>query len=95
MKYVVMGVAFALVAGTPASGQQTAPATPGTASDQSAVQTKAASKKKVCRRVEVTGSIMRESICKTADQWAAEDQAAKNEAEDRIQASRRSGWQNQ
>lgn len=94
MKYIVMGVAFALVAGTPAFGQQAVPA-PGSTNEQSAVQTKAVSKKKVCRRVEVTGSIMRESICKTVDQWAAEDQAAKNEAEDRIQASRRSGWQNQ
>ena len=92
MKYVLMGVAFALVAGTPASSQQTA--APAGATAQAPVQKKAEGKKKVCRRVEVTGSIMRESICRTVDQWAAEDEASRREAE-RMQDTRRSGSQTQ
>ena len=88
LKYVLMGVAFALVAGTPASSQSAAPAG---ATAKAPVQ-KAEGKKKVCRRVEVTGSIMRESICKTVDQWAAEDEASRRDAE-RMQDNRRAGSQ--
>jgi hypothetical protein len=89
-----MGIAFALVAGTPASGQQSAATAPGTTTEQAAVQKKADGKKKVCRRVEVTGSIMRESVCRTVDQWAAEDEASRRDAE-RMQDNRRSGSQMQ
>lgn len=92
MKYVLMGIAFALIAGTPAAGQQSA--APAGATAQTPVQNKAGSKKKVCRRVEVTGSIMRESICRTVDQWAAEDEASRREAE-RLKDSQRAGSQMQ
>jgi hypothetical protein len=90
LKYVLMGVAFALVAGTPASGQQSA--APAGATAEAQVQKKAEGKKKVCRRVEVTGSIMRESICRTVDQWAAEDEATRRDAE-KMRDTRRSGSQ--
>ncbi len=93
MKYVVMGVAFALVAGTPASGQQNGAPAPGVTNEQVAVQKKPDSKR-VCRRVETTGSIMRQTVCKTQDQWTAEEQASRDDVE-RIQNSRRGGSQSQ
>jgi len=89
VKYVVMGVAFALIAGTPAWGQQsTAPAPTGTNAQAPAPK----KQRKVCRRVETTGSIMRETICRTEQQWTAEEKASQDNAE-QIRNSQRSGSQ--
>lgn len=91
MKYLVAAMAFAIVAGAPASAQQNSPQA-GT--NDAPVQKKVDGRKKVCRRVEVTGSIMRETICKTVDQWVAEEQASRGDFE-RIQNSQRAGSQAQ
>lgn len=89
MKYVVMSVACALIAGTPASAQQsTAPAQTGTNAQPTAQK----KPRKVCRRVETTGSIMRETICRTEQQWTAEEKASQDNAE-RMRDTQRSGSQ--
>ncbi|MBS0474169.1 MAG: hypothetical protein JSR28_03330 [Proteobacteria bacterium] len=62
---------FAISLATPAvASDQTGPSTPATKSEQKP--------KTVCRTVEKTGSIMRQRVCKTQDEWASIDQA--NEA---------------
>ena len=94
MKYVVMGVAFALVATTPVLGQQSVTPAPGGTSAQAPAQKKPDAKRKVCRRVETTGSIMRETICRTQDQWAAEEKASGDNAE-QMRNSQRNGSQTQ
>jgi hypothetical protein len=44
--------------------------------------------KKICRRQEVTGSIMPERVCHTSDEWAAIDEANRQNAQNFAAARR-------
>lgn len=87
-----MGVALALIAGAPASGRQSPTPAPVDTSADTPAQKKPDAKRKVCRRVETTGSIMRQTICRTLNQWAAEEKASRDDAE-RMHNLRRGGSQ--
>jgi len=81
-RFIVPAAAFMLSGSLLAQTTTPAPAAPAA---PAAAHVK---EKKVCRRQEVTGSIMPERVCHTTDEWAAIDEANRQNAQNFAAARR-------
>ena len=83
MKFLILSAASALVLSSPVSAKERA-SNDGSGETAEAVQTRSNAEEDpnetLCRREEVTGSRLKETVCRTRAEWKLHDDAAKYDA---------------